>query len=88
MKNDDFLRDAKVIIDKLSVIEGLNKSSQAILNVAAAFYEDNEGRFSFHKAQIADFMHYFCTEMKFASDNDLRRIMDDPTSNLEARKAK
>jgi hypothetical protein len=80
MKNEDFLRDARVIVDRLDRVGNLNKSSLAILRAAKAFIEFNDGRYPFELAKRADFMHYFCAEMRFASDEALERMRNDPTS--------
>lgn len=60
IKNEDYLRDAKAIIDRLSALPDLNRSSTAILGVARSFYDEGDGRFAFNLARRADCMDYFC----------------------------
>lgn len=57
MKNEDFIRDAKVLISKLDEIENLNVASKTLLNQAKVFVDDGDGRYAFHIARSAEVMH-------------------------------
>ena len=53
MKNDDFMRDARAILDRL-VLD--TKAPKALANQAERFYAMNDGRYAFRYAHLADFM--------------------------------
>jgi len=64
IKNEDFPRDAQAIVDRLSKVEDLNKSSAAYLKIIPTFIEDGDGRFAFTLASRAAFMHEYCESQK------------------------
>ena len=59
MKNEDFLREAKLILDFLSVARFENTSTPALMEVAKAAMESGDGRFAFEKATSAKAMFDF-----------------------------
>ena len=63
VSNDDKLRDATAIIDRLSIIPNMNKCTAAWLPIIAKAIEDNDGKWAIEKAAHADYMHIFFTEV-------------------------
>ena len=62
VSNDDNLRDAAAICDRLDAVEDLNKSSRALVTLCrTAGIAFNDGRWAFEKARLADVMHDWCT---------------------------
>lgn len=59
IKNADYIRDAITICDRLDTVTDLNRSSAALLKVARAGIENDDGRWAFDKASLADYMDYF-----------------------------
>ena len=86
MSNDDAARDALAICDRLDAVSNLNKSSAALSKMARNWLELNplDARYALEKAKSADFMHYFCTEMKLITEDSVsyQTMINDPTSAL------
>lgn len=69
IKNEDYIRDAKIILDDIDTIDNLNRSSSAISRQARVFLEKNDGRYAFDWACRAKYMHDFLlTQSKILSE--------------------
>lgn len=55
-KNDNYINDAKALVDCLERFDELNVSSKALLRQAKAFIDENEGRLAFDFATRAKVM--------------------------------
>jgi hypothetical protein len=63
VSNDDYLRDAAAICDRLDAVEGLNRCSRALVDICrTAGIGFNDGRWAFEKAGLAVVMHNWCTK--------------------------
>lgn len=60
-KNDNYIRDAKIIVENLDNVCDLNVSSFANLGQAKSMIEQNEGRMAFTFAKRADVMYDYQT---------------------------
>lgn len=83
----DAANAALAICDRLDAVADLNMSSRAMSNAARAMIQtnaDTNARFALGTAESADFMHYFCTEMRHLDkDSESYKTMyNDPTSML------
>ena len=58
-KNDNYINDAKALVDCLDKFDDLNVSSKALLKQAKAFIEENEGRMAFVFANRAKVMQEY-----------------------------
>lgn len=86
MTNDDARVKTLAICDRLDAVSNLNKSSAALIRMARGWLDTNplDARYALSKAESADFMHYFCTEMKLITEDSVsyQTMIADPTSAL------
>jgi hypothetical protein len=86
MTNDEAHAKTLVICARLNAVSNLNKSSAALCQTAREGLDTNllDARYALSKAESADFMHYFFTEMKLITENSVsyQTMINDPTSAL------
>ena len=71
IKNEDYLRDATAICDRLMLVADLNKCSVSLIKIARSVIDQGDGRYAFDKASLADYMHDYCLmQMRLYEKND------------------